>query len=625
MNTTSRLIAEEASFDAFINCYLREVDAGEWLRNELASVNAKRTQIAPYCIELHLPEVKLSLRLNACYRSLVGRHQFTDVYTRSHYDNATWQVADKFHTLIAVIQNIYLCKQKTEIVSDCNANDDHLKIKEAELLARLYDSYQLMTLYIDSRQADSTLQAMDFISSEQSSLYGHWLHPTPKSRQGMSFWQQQQYSPELQGYFKLHYFSVDKCLITQGSALSQSAAAVILDDVKKHHHVDLKDNHILIPQHPLQAQYLLLNPEVRALINDQKIDYLGELGTQFTPTSSVRTVFSESSEWMYKFSIPVKITNSLRCNKRDELEDGMEVEKYLRSAGFFKARPQFKMIDDPAYITVNLPSQPDKESGFEVVLRRNIVYNNPNNTICSILALVQDPIASTQGEEKNSVLQQHINQLALKENRTRHAVAHDWFSEYFTCSIDSLIILYDTYGIALEAHQQNSLLDISSGYPTAYYYRDNQGFYLSQQYADTLQEIDDSLSMSEMFYDDEKIFEAMSHYLFFNQLFAVIQRLGADGCMTEKELLVIVRLRLAQLQKRLTGIGKQFIDYILKQDAIAYKTNLQARINDIDELHQGMETAIYMQIENPLVSSSHTHQAPIITSHASEEVSCYAC
>ena len=37
--------------------------------------------------------------------------------------------------------------------------------------------------------------------------------------------------------------------------------------------------------------------------------------------------------------------------------------------------------------------------------------------------------------------------------------------------------LYLKFGIAMEAHQQNMLIEIEDGYPVGTLYRDNQGFF----------------------------------------------------------------------------------------------------------------------------------------------------
>lgn len=44
-------------------------------------------------------------------------------------------------------------------------------------------------------------------------------------------------------------------------------------------------------------------------------------------------------------------------------------------------------------------------------------------------------------------------------------------------SLKPMVWMYLQYGVALEAHQQNSVVQLKDGYPVKYYFRDNQGFY----------------------------------------------------------------------------------------------------------------------------------------------------
>lgn len=601
MIITSQSMAENASFNAFMNCYLREIDSGDWTHEKRIEYDISSKEQSRWYVDLCLNEVNMLLRLCVNYRSYVGRHSIDSVSIR-YSKNEPWQEGDKLFVMVSIIQCVYREKEKISQLDDGGLAK--LKDRQTELLARLFDSVQLMAKFIDIRKFDESLKDITFLAAEQSALYGHWLHPTPKSRQGITFWQQSEYSPELKAAFKLHYFSVDRSLISQGSVLTKTTEELIFDEVKHFLSVALEPNHVLIPQHPLQAHRLLQSDEVRALMTDGLIRSLGELGKKFKPTSSVRTLYCESSPWMYKFSIPVKITNSLRCNKKVELEDGMVVEQYLRRVGFLDFRPQFKVIDDPAYITMDLPSDRAKESGFEVVVRRNVVYENPKRSIITILTLVQDPVKISGDQLEPSLLNQIISRKASSENRSDFLVAQDWFEKYFECAIESLILLYDLHGFALEAHIQNSLLDLTEGYPSAYYYRDNQGYYLSNSYAETLREVRKSLTVTNIFYDDEQIFEAFAYYVFFNQLFAVMHRLGVDKLLTEEKSIEIVCRRLTKLKRQLSGIGLSFIDYILEQEFISCKTNLLARINDVDELQKGMEGTVYTKILNPLVNAS---------------------
>lgn len=601
-------IAEYASFHAFINAYLREIDAGVWHgKSQFLALSDFPFELeGDHVIELRLPENQLRIVMDVAYQSTVGRHHFHGVYVCTELSKGSvakessnsWQPADIIYLLIALVREIY--QRQNDISVTRGGFSDSIRINEVELLSRLLGSYQTMAHFLNQRSGDAALRSLDFINSEQSILYGHWLHPTPKSQQGIAFWQQAVYSPELCGRFKLHYFSVDKSLIKEGSSLVQSTSEIIVSEVSCYDSIALADDQVLIPVHPLQAPNLLLEEWVKNLIAEGRLNYLGEMGGDYTATSSVRTVASETSGWMVKLSIPVKITNSLRTNKRRELEDGMVIERYLKHIGFLANRPQFKVVDDPAYITINHPEDPQLDSGFEVVLRRNLFTEEKGQGICSILTLVQDPIPNGDGTAGTSLLNNIILDLAKTENRALDQVAIAWFDRYWNCAIESILSLYDRYGIALEAHQQNSLLDVSAGYPSSYYYRDNQGFYLSEHFEAELAEVGKELNLTNIFYNDDKIFTAISYYVFVNQLFAVIYRLGADGLIDEGILVERSRQHLLSLQKTMQGVGKDFITYILSSERLDYKTNLLARVNNIDELQEGMEHAVYSTIVNPL-------------------------
>jgi siderophore synthetase component len=599
-------IAEYASFHAFINAYLREIDAGIWKEKIqfLALSDFPYELKGKEVLEIFLPESQQCIVMDVAYKSKVGRHHFQGVYVRTEYDegrSSPWRSADIMYLLIALVRQIY---QRQNTISVGTELSESIRMNEVELLGRLLGSYQTMAYFLSQRAGDATLNSLDFINSEQSILYGHWLHPTPKSQQGITPWQQTFYSPELCGHFKLHYFSADKSLVKEGSSLAKSTSEILYSEVSRYDSIELADDHVLVPVHPLQAPNLLLEEWVKVLIEEGRLNYLGELGADYTATSSVRTVVNEASEWMVKLSIPVKITNSLRTNKRRELEDGMVIESYLNHIGFLTDRPQFKVVDDPAYITINHPKDHQLDSGFEVVLRRNLFTEEKGKGICSILTLVQDPIPKADGTDGSSLINNIILDLSAKENRSSDQVAIDWFDRYWHCAVESILSLYDGYGIALEAHQQNSLLDVSSGYPSCYYYRDNQGFYLSEHFKAELAEVGSQLNLTNIFYDDDKIFTAISYYVFVNQLFAVIYRLGADGLVDEEVLVERCRKKLLAMQKNMQGVGKDFISYILNSERLDYKTNLLARVNNIDELQEGMEHAVYSTIVNPLYSKS---------------------
>lgn len=612
MSQSARQLADNASFQAFMNSYLKEVDPGvwhdadDWQRQTGQTLTPESHQV----LELKLPSQDLTLAIGVKYRSLVGRHTLTEVHQKPLH-KFNWQNTDFFTAILSLITEIYAPKAE---------KSDGQRQKELELMARVIESQQVMTRYLEERLEDAALSSNRFIDSEQSILFGHWLHPTPKSRQGIHDWQHRDYTPELCGRFQLHYFAVSPDLVQQGSILKQTAEQIIqqallqetsektLDSALSDAKECMDKGMLLIPTHPLQAQWLLHQNSIQNHMTEGVIHHIGPLGPEFTPTSSVRTLYCESLDFMIKLSIPVKVTNSMRINMAHELEAGIAVASLFRKTEFSHKYPKFQTIDDPAYMTLafeedNSQNEAPAESGFELIIRENPFSNDQPNaanlSVVSIAALTQDAIGSHQ----SSRIAKLIQDKAKATNQSIYNTALTWFVNYWQCAIEPAIRLYDEHGIALEAHQQNSLLDVTDGYPTRYFYRDNQGFYLSKNHETRLLDLEPRLSKTDdLFYEDEMIQNRFSYYLFVNQLFSVINRLGIDQLMPERDSIALSILLLKQLRHSVGDAGQSFIDTLLSQKDMAFKGNLLTRIYDVDELQADQELAVYTKVINPFKS-----------------------
>lgn len=589
MGPSARAIAEQASLQAFLFCYLREIDAGRWrVRADGVAEKGEDSQAEAFC-ELELSARETRLTVEVLYRSRAGRHRFGRVWAWS-VARQRWHRLEPWQAMSMLIHELYA--RPAGMVPELR------KARELELLYRLADSYRTMARYVEARRLDPRLDSDRFIDTEQALLFGHAAHPTPKSRQGLADWQHADYAPELAGRFQLFCFAVHHEYVEQGSCLDIDAAAMLASALSVGAGASsLPADHVLVPAHPLQAQWLLTQPSVVAAIAQGWLLPLGSLGPLFTPTSSVRTLYSERTEWMLKFSIPVKITNSLRVNKAHELRAGMVMARLLERTGFLEAEPCFRFLQDPAFLTVRLPGM--RESGFEVILRDNPFAPGRDRGVMSLATLTQDPF-----EGRPSRLHGLIEGLALNEGRSLAAVSRDWFRHYLRSAIQPALRLYDSHGIALEAHQQNSLLDLNGGYPNCYYYRDNQGFYLSQARRSRLQALCPEVTETpELFYRDDMIRDRFCYYLVANQLFSVIGRFGQDGLLEEDELLELLRCALAQWREELPGLARPLLDMLLNEASLPYKGNLLTRVHDVDELNAELEMAVYTRIPNPLLAS----------------------
>lgn len=643
MRAPARALAENASFHAFINCYFKEVDKGEdlcareWnksnpkldligdkirilsmaqsrsyncstIYNDIDSQeklkNEKHFRIeSPQAVQKkgHTSNTQ-HYAFDMCYQSLVGCDKVANVYKN---EGQGWQIDSFWNVLLALVKNLY---ERHQFVAKDESSRKHF-----ELIFRLADSLQNMSSYIEHWQNQHSTQLKlskqanlknSFIKAEQALAFGHWQHPTPKSRQGCSDWQQKLFSPELEGRFQLFLFAVNNDLILQQSEDNQTSTQLIHEIYSKEC-VLLKSNESLIPLHPLQANYLQYQEPIKELIKSKKIRALGHHGPFFSATSSVRTVYNEDLPWMFKLSIPVKLTNSLRVNKIHELYAGSLMSRLLRSLDVKNSFTRFSFIEDPAWITLNLSNDKnscDKESGFECILRENIFKQTDNRNVNCIAYLSQEALPN---EKYPSKLAEIVTNYAQDQSLSLSEAALRWFEQYWLCAIEPCIDIYDKHGIALEAHQQNVLLELEDNLPVKAYFRDNQGFYLSKERKKELCHKLNELSENfDLFYSEAMINPRFSYYLFINQIFSIVHRLGADGLIQERSLIRFLINRLREKSSRLLNSGLGLVDYLLKSPTLARKANLLTRVKDIDELEAEQELAVYIDYDNPISAAT---------------------
>ncbi len=243
-----------------------------------------------------------------------------------------------------------------------------------------------MAGYLDGRAGEIdrlwSAAPLTFPDTEQALLLGHLVHPTPKSRGELGAVERQRFSPETGGRFALRWLAVDRDLVRHGSALDtpapELAAALLRDDPA----VDqaalqatreaVGGDRILLPAHPYEADRLAADPLTADLFDTGAVVDLGAWGAPFLPTTSVRTVYRADAPWQLKFSLHVRVTNSMRVTLPKELDRAVEAAALARTvvgARTREAAPHFVLVQDPAYLT--LARDGEVLNGFSVLLREN--------------------------------------------------------------------------------------------------------------------------------------------------------------------------------------------------------------------------------------------------------------
>ncbi|MET8614338.1 IucA/IucC family protein [Streptomyces misionensis] len=486
---------------------------------------------------------------------------------------------------------------------------------DGDLVARVADSLRRTATFIRDRREHPTDGPDLFLNAEQALLLGHPLHPTPKSREGLTEAEAALYSPESRGAFPLHWMAVAPALLATDSAWTERGRPVPAGRLTRHlagTALPLPDGHTALPLHPWQAREVRHRPAVAALLDSGLLRDLGPHGPAWHPTSSVRTVHRRGAPAMLKLSLGLRITNSRRENLRKELRRGVEVHRLLRtglSRQWAAVHPGFDIVRDPAWLAVDDPDG-RPVPGLDVVIRHNPF--TPADDACCLAGLVSPrplaepaPHAAAEGQPPamRSRLSVLVARLAVRTGRPRAAVATEWFLRYLEQVVRPVFWLDAEAGVALEAHQQNTLVLLDGdGWPAGGRYRDNQGYYFrDSRRAELAARLPGIGEHSDTFVADEVADERLAYYLAVNNVLGLIGAFGSQYLADERLLLAAFRRFLAGLATGPAALRTPVPGRLLDSPTLRCKANLLTRLHGMDELVGPVDTqSVYVTIDNPL-------------------------
>lgn len=467
---------------------------------------------------------------------------------------------------------------------------DHTEARD-----RILESARRLEGYALARALEDTEPELpQWLLGEQDLLSGHPWHPMTKSRDGLADDLDAQYAPEARGSFRVHWYAAAPEVAAYGGtgrdvpALMRELAGPVAADVP--------EGWLLVPAHPWQAADLRNRPAAADLLDRRLLRDLGPAGAPWWSTSSLRTVGRPGADVMLKLSMGLRVTNSRRENTRGEgllAAHTAELVDAGLGAALAEAHPAFGLVLDRGWLGVD-PDEVAGPVGLETVVREAPFADDEDVRCAGSLFdprpdLARPPVADA------------VSRAATAHGLSDEAAARLWLGRYLAVVVEPLLWLHGTWGIGLEAHLQNVLVDLDAdGLPARGWYRDNQGWYAAASSVEQLSAMLPSVGLdAPLVFADDLVVDRVAYYLGVNHVLGAIAALASACGVSERPLLDVLA---DALHNHLAGPDPSPVaSLLLEADTLPTKANLLTGVDGRDEVAAPVETqSVYVAIPNPL-------------------------
>ncbi|CAH1197619.1 L-2,3-diaminopropanoate--citrate ligase [Paenibacillus plantiphilus] len=616
----ARFIAESEHIGRLLNCYLRERGIPV---PEVRAEDDPYAAMPPAILRQLVAEGRLmGIEISTAGVVLIGAAAYISPFGHHKYGQRFWSASLQkpfvyepldFEGVVRLIVN-----EAAAVLSGQEQSSGRI----ASLLEQIESSMRGMTAYAESRREPrrslwSLQGAAHTRAAEQSLLFGHPFHPSPKSLSGFADADVGRYAPELGASFPLHYFAAAPGLVREEwlEAPGLLFPAEVTDEAMRL--LPMEQRHYrLLPSHPWQAQYLKLQPVVQELLQQGLLVDLGELGEELTATSSIRTVWDFRHPMIYKLPLHVRVTNFIRVNPLEQLKRSVDAGRVLAAVASSIPYSGFHIMLEKGYRTLSLPGDKERsamlEENFGVIFRQSPIAQSgsdlrqqphqtqqpqqPQQTGDQEAPAVVASLLERQLSSAHSPLWEAIQAAAsARGTAADQALVEQWLERYLSLSLIPLLWLFLERGISMEAHVQNSLVALKEGWPAQFFVRDLEGVSISRSRAlewhPALLVVD-----SPAYYSDSEAWKRFKYYVLVNHIGHLIHTIAFDGGLDEAALWQIVGKSLSA-----SGFIEQEQHQFYLSDLLNSPT-LPAKASLASYFRQLSEKPLYVDIPNPLAA-----------------------
>lgn len=448
-----------------------------------------------------------------------------------------------------------------------------------------------------------SIERFDYLRSEQSLLLGHPFHPYPKACIQFSREERFEYLSEHGNPIRLSWIAVRKDILYSKNSKnfnhdwhSELARRDLLaSNAESFFNALESDEYVLIPTHPWQWKVLKYDDDVKKYLEQQDIIEVGSGACQWFATSSQRSLYCPKLKTNLKFSMSLKLTNSIRHLSASEVVRGLQVDEVFGSDELFAFKrnyPFFDILREPACVGILDNSGGPIDKSF-VLLRETVDHDSVANTHL-LATLAQD--CPWGGD---SLLVDLVKKYAHSENIPYEAAAKNWLKFYFERCVEPLMELACNYGILLGAHMQNILVQMKDHLPEKVFFRDCQGSGFTEIGFRKFGALSGLIEEANGNVLEQNSAQAIFlYYLGVNNLFGVISALAGERIELESRFLSVAKGCLFSFGLRALEDRKLF-DALYSDQSIMQKGNFRCSVIAENENMMSNPASLYNSFKNP--------------------------
>ena len=374
----------------------------------------------------------------------------------------------------------------------------------------------------------------DLSYSESLVLEGHPTHPLTKTKLPLTTEEIRRYAPEFEKIIPLHIMLVSSSHIITTSMENDEQYIVnqVIPELKDNLQAFLKpldldiNDYRAIFVHPWQYDHVI-GERFKTWISDKIL-----IPTPFTveskATLSFRTMELLHHPFHIKLPVNVQATSAVRTISTVTTVDGPKLSYALQD--MLNIYPELKVAAEPfgEYVDVD----PDLARQLACIVREKPVLTQEGSTIVSASLVNRNPV------DNDVVVDSYIK---WTYNELTSESIERFIRHYTSTLVRPLIAYIQDYGIALEAHMQNTIVNLGPNYQMNFLVRDLGGSRIDLQ---TLKyKLPDVEITNESLIADsiEAVIGKFQHAVVQNQLAELIHHFNQYDMVNEQALFKIVQ------------------------------------------------------------------------------------